>query len=226
MNVIDKTVLDQVTLVDTNDQVIGQMDKTEAHRGEGRLHRASSVYLFRKNPHTQKIESLFQQRSIYKIVGANQWGNAVCGNVRPGESYEDCAIRRLREELGVSNPSISTEHQYQYRKFGGMEDVYDFMYQAKCNDEFSENEIDHVFVSWYDGVVEPNPQEAQDYLWIEWFDLLEKVKALSLTEYKPGGENIIVKSNRGEKTININPWTLIMLEKKELVQKIGDFLSE
>lgn len=35
------------------------------------------------------------------IVGAGQWANTCYGNVRPGESYLECAWRRLCEELGI-----------------------------------------------------------------------------------------------------------------------------
>ena len=97
-----QTVLDQVTLVDEHDHQIGVMDKVEAHRGDGKRHRASSVFLFNKNG-----ELLIQQRSKKKIVGALQWGNTCCGNVRPGESCEECALRRLREGLGITTATIN-----------------------------------------------------------------------------------------------------------------------
>lgn len=145
---------DQVTLVDEQDQVIGSMDKIEAHRGEGKLHRASSVFLFRKNSQGNS-ELLIQQRSNKKIVGAGQWANTVCGNVWPDESYEACARRRLQFELGI-------EEKIE------LQDVVTFRYQAKCNEEFSENEIVHIFVGWFEGEVSPNPDEVFTTQWIAW----------------------------------------------------------
>lgn len=141
------SVLDQVILVDAEDRQIGVMDKVAAHRGEAVLHRAISVFLF-----NDRNELLIQQRSHKKIVGAGQWANTCCGNVRPGESYEDCARRRLREELGITPVTIQSVHKFQYF--------------TRCNEEFSEREIDTVFVGRYDGAVKPNPDEVQDYKWM------------------------------------------------------------
>ncbi|HSW90107.1 MAG TPA: isopentenyl-diphosphate Delta-isomerase [Patescibacteria group bacterium] len=145
--------LDQVILVDENDAEIGVMDKIEAHRGKGKLHRASSVFLFNKNG-----ELLLQQRSSKKIVGALQWANTCCGNVRPGESYEECAVRRLREELGITNVVLDPVHK--------------FIYQVQCNKAFSEYEMDTVFVGKYDGEVKPNPEEVANFKWIAWEEFI------------------------------------------------------
>lgn len=145
---------DQVTLITEQDEVIGTMDKIEAHRGDGKLHRASSVFLFKKSEDGE-VELLVQQRSDKKIVGAGQWANTVCGNVWPEESYEACAKRRLRFELGIEEA-------------GELKDVTTFRYQAKCNEEFSENEIVHIFAGWFDGEVKPNPDEVADTQWVKW----------------------------------------------------------
>lgn len=159
---------DLVTLVTEQDVVLGSMDKIEAHRGEGKLHRASSVFLFRNSQATGHIEFLIQKRSEKKIVGAGQWANTVCGNVWPDESYEACARRRLSFELGITDESLK------------LQDAEMFRYQAKCNEEFSENEIVHIFVGWYDGGVNPNVDEVADWRWAKWED------ARSLKEIETG----------------------------------------
>jgi len=147
---------DQVILVDELDHEIGVMDKIEAHRGAGKLHRASSVFLF-----NGEGKLLIQQRSSKKIVGAGQWANNCCGNVRPGESYFDCAIRRLREELGIADTKLNV--------------VTKFVYQTQCNEEFSEYEMDTVFVGHYDGDMRPNPDEVSEVKWIDFDDLLQQL---------------------------------------------------
>lgn len=153
--------LDQVILVDELDRELGVIDKIEAHRGEGKLHRAISVFLFNKE---RKL--LIQQRSEKKIVGSGQWANTCCGNVRPGESYLDCAHRRLREELGI----IIGRDESLTR----LQEVTKFLYQTKCNDEFSEHEMDTVFVGRFDGEVYPNPDEVQATKWIKFKELLNQ----------------------------------------------------
>ena len=154
MNKTKQIMFDQVTIVDKNDQVLGAIDKIEAHRGEGVLHRAISVFLFRKR--ADKTELLIQQRSDKKIVGAGQWANTVCGNVRPTENYLECARRRLREELGIIDPELALQPGTK------------FQYQVVCNAEFSENELDQIFIGWYDGEVVPNPEEVQGFEWLGW----------------------------------------------------------
>jgi isopentenyl-diphosphate Delta-isomerase len=184
--------LDQVILVDENDQEIGVMDKVEAHRGEGLLHRAISVYLFRKKG--QDIELLVQQRSSKKIVGAGQWANTVCGNVRPGETRIECAHRRLKEELGIHQAHIIP--------------LYTFTYQVRCNDQFSEHEIDQVFVGVFDGEINVNPDEAQQIDWIEWQALAGHTIG---NEY--GGKKLA-------------PWFIWMLHDEALVKQLQHFVGE
>jgi len=148
--------LDQVILVTADDQPIGTMDKVGAHRGQAQRHRAISVYLF-----NSQDELLIQQRSAQKIVGAGQWANTCCGNLRPGESYENCARRRLREELGITQVKLKP--------------IYKFEYQVQCNAEFSEWEMDQVFVGRYDGKVQPVTNEVGDIQWVKIDDLLTQI---------------------------------------------------
>lgn len=175
--------LDQVILVDEQDREIGVMDKIEAHRGEAKLHRAISTFLF-----NDKGELLIQRRSHKKIVGALQWANTCCGNVWPGESYEECAYRRLKVELGITQAHI--------------EPVYKFHYFAKANEEFSEREMDTVFMGRYKGEVTPNPDEVSDYKWISFSELL--------TEY--------------EQT-KYAPWFQIMMKNPEIVVIASTYIT-
>lgn len=200
-----KTKLDKVTLVDANDNVIGQMDKIQAHQGKGQLHRAISVYLFRRNK--DKIEVLIQQRSIGKIVGAFQWANTVCGNVWPQETYQECALRRLRYELGIKDAQITP--------------LLKFQYSVKCNDEFSENEIDQIFVGFYDGDIQPNPDEVQDYLWVDWQNLLNKLPDAKPIEF--GGLQLSIKHQASG--INLAPWFVIMLVNKKVVESLIKYIG-
>ena len=141
-----------VTLVNSSDQIQGYMDKHQAHEGEAQLHRAASVFLF-----DDQDRLLVQQRSQFKIVAPNQWANTVCGNVLKGESYEDCAYRRLRQELGITTADIKP--------------VYKFQYQVECNDKYGENEIDQVFLGRCSELPTPNPQEVRKTDWLSFSKL-------------------------------------------------------
>jgi len=192
--------LDQVILVNEQDEPIGVMDKVAAHRGTGKLHRAISVYLFRKlkiKNQGLRIEILLQQRSQAKFTAPLEWANTVCGNVRPGETYLECAQRRLREELGIIKlRNLKTKQ---------LTPLYKFQYQVKCNEEFSENEIDQVFVGFYDEEITPNPEEVKTTKWIEWNKL--SIDHCSLK-------------------IVFAPWFVWMLNDKKLIKKINQYLRD
>ncbi len=160
---------DLVTLVNEQDEVVGQMDKIEAHRGSGVLHRAISVFLFDTSG-----KVLLQQRSKKKIVGALQWANTCCGNVRPDETHLECAHRRLKEELGIIGNNIENGIGRGEVPLA-LHQVTRFQYQVRCNEEFSENEIDTVYVGRYDGTVTPNPDEVAEYTWMPWDEFVNAV---------------------------------------------------
>jgi isopentenyl-diphosphate delta-isomerase len=150
-------ISDQVIIVNDADQQIGVMDKVEAHRGEGVLHRASSVFL-----QNNKGEWLIQKRSQNKFTCPGWWANTCCGNLQPGESYEECAVRRLKQELGIEKVQLHF--------------VDKFMYFARCDEEFCEREIDSVYRGVYEGPVIPNPVEVEAYRWISSQDLLQELE--------------------------------------------------
>jgi len=206
-------LLDSVILVDEFDHPIGTLDKYEAHRHGAKLHRAVSVYLFRINPVTDQVELLVQQRSAQKIVGAGLWANTVCGNVRPGESYRDCAERRLREELWIPDWKVPTF---------SIESVYKFQYFVPCTPEFSEREMDCVFVGFWSKkspefeqkkVVQPteivhNPSEVQATKWIDFHELVSAAKREdwnSQSMQSPVWENLALA-----------PWFIWMLRDMQL----------
>lgn len=192
--------LDKVILVDNQDNIIGEMDKVEAHKGNGKLHRAISVYLFKKNENGTQL--LIQQRSEQKIVGQGLWANTVCGNVRPIENYQQCAIRRLREEVGITKVDINP--------------LIKFQYQVKCNEKFSENEIDQIFVGFYNGKVDPNLAEVQDYKWINWHELLDSLEQAKTIDF--GG----LKIRNG---LELAPWFVIMLKRNDITTSINEFIK-
>lgn len=133
---------DIVVLVDENDDPVGEMEKMEAHE-RGLLHRAISVFIF-----DPKGNMLMQQRAPVKYHGALLWSNTCCSHPVPGESPADAAARRLNEEMGVLTK---------------LEPMFSFTYRAEVENGLIENEFDHVFAGIYEGDVQPDPNEVQDY---------------------------------------------------------------
>lgn len=161
-------------LVNSQDRLVGYMDKVAVHRGDALRHRAISVFLF-----NSEGKLLIQQRSVKKIVGALQWANTCCGNVLKGENRKQCAKRRLREELGITGVSLQKIGQFEYH--------------TRCNDEFSEWEVDGVYVGTYEGSVVPNPQEVQATEWVDPKKFYADVLSGDTT-YAPWVREIILKT--------------------------------
>lgn len=156
-----------VVLVDKENKEIGREEKILAHR-KNLLHRAFSVFIFRKNP---QLELLIQQRALNKYHSQGLWTNSCCSHPRWGEPIINAGVRRLNEELGM------TAH---------LQDLGWFHYNAHFNDGLSENEIDHVLVGFIHPELEinPNPAEIHALRWVTLECLLEEYAA-DPTQFTP-----------------------------------------
>lgn len=152
----------RVVLVDEEDNEIGTEDILIAHQGMGKKHRALSVILYRKVD--GKIELLMQKRSQNKPVFKGLWSNTCCTNLRPGDTYIERAVSRLKEEVGIEirSDKLKTLYRFSY-------EVLDFINSGWC-----ENEVDTVIVGEWDPSTSSgqvgmklNPAEAEDAKWME-----------------------------------------------------------
>jgi isopentenyl-diphosphate Delta-isomerase len=150
------TVAKDVILVNETDQVIGAMEKIEAHR-KGLLHRAFSVFIF-----NSKGEMLLQQRARNKYHSADLWTNACCSHPAPGESTLKAAEQRLLEEMGFTTP---------------LQKVFQFTYKTEFDNGLTENEYDHVFAGTWDGLIAPQKDEVSDYC----FKTMHEIQSSLLT---------------------------------------------
>lgn len=136
---------EQVVLVNPQDEIIGLMEKQQAHVN-GLLHRAFSVFLFNTSG-----EMLLQKRASGKYHSPNQWTNAVCSHPRIDESYIEGAKRRLKEELGIETDITEKFH---------------FLYKAGVGQDLWEHELDHVFVGNYEGDFNLDENEVSEVRYI------------------------------------------------------------
>ena len=148
-------MMEHVILVDQDDTAIGTMEKLEAHR-KGVLHRAFSILLF-----NSKGELLLQKRSRLKYHSSGLWTNTCCSHPLPDEPMEQATHRKLKQEMGID---LQTEFAYK------------FIYQATMDKGLIEHECDHVYIGTFDGIPKINPEEVEDWKFIEMISLRADIK--------------------------------------------------
>jgi isopentenyl-diphosphate delta-isomerase len=201
-----------VTLVDEQGKAVGGEDVFKAHQYPLQLHSAASVWIFNQG------QVLLQQRSIKKITAANWWANTICGNVKPDESPQECAYRRLKEELNFPIDFISITSSYS------------FVYKAYINQEFGEYEFDHVFIGTLTDasapLPQPNPEEVQATVWVDFAELKNWALALdfpSTTQSLTLSDEELKQQTKPQpftfegNSYQIGPWTIFMLRDERLV---------
>ena len=91
--------------VDGHLQPVGKM---EVHR-LGLRHKAVSVFV------TDGSKVLIQRRALTKYHTPGLWANTCCTHPRWDEDAADCAVRRLREELGITGLFPAFADRVEYR---------------------------------------------------------------------------------------------------------------
>ena len=147
---------DMLILVDSSDNEIGFLSKSECHMGSGRLHRAFSVFIFNSSG-----EVLIQKRSSHKELWGLHWSNSCCSHPRKNENIESAVNRRLAEELTIQCP---------------VHFLYKFTYQEHFENVGSENELCYVYVGLFDGEIKENPNEVAEYRFISSKKLDQEIK--------------------------------------------------
>jgi isopentenyl-diphosphate delta-isomerase len=142
-------------LVDDNDNEIGTDTRENCHAGKGKRHRAYTALIF----HDGKM--LLQRRSSKKLLWPRAWDVSFTSHVYPGESYQQAASRRAREELGAN--------------VGVLKDVYSFVYFA-LQGKNAENEFCRVLVGDFNGKVAPSREEIMATRWARVSDVASDLR--------------------------------------------------
>lgn len=151
-------------LVDENDNEIGNLSKEQCHDGQGRLHRAFSLFIFNQNG-----EVLLQQRSEQKRLWPLYWSNACCSHPRRGENMADAVNRRLHQELGLTSE---------------LNFLYKFIYQARYDELGSEHELCWVYVGRSRNPVVVNANEIADWRYVS-VEQLDRELATEPEQFTP-----------------------------------------
>ena len=147
--------MEQVILVDEYDNELSTEEKQKAHV-DARLHRAFSIYIF-----NSKGQLLVHQRAKTKYHCAGLWANTCCSHPRPDENLFKAAHRRLKQEMGLS---------------AGLKKVMSFIYKIRFDNGLTEHEYLHVLIGKTDQDPKPNPEEVEDWKWVNLEDLKKDIK--------------------------------------------------
>jgi isopentenyl-diphosphate Delta-isomerase len=132
------------------------LGKLEVHQ-RGLRHKAVSVFVL-DGPRV-----LIQQRAAGKYHTPGLWANTCCTHPRWEEDPATCAVRRLREELGITGL---------YPAFAGRVE-----YRADVGSGLIEHELVDIFVAEApaDLRIQLNPSEVQAVRWVNLYDLSAEV---------------------------------------------------
>lgn len=138
------------------DETLTPVEKLEVHQ-RGLRHKAVSVFVMRGD------QVLIQQRAMCKYHTPGLWANTCCTHPNWDETPENCAIRRLDDELGIKNLDVEYRGQVEYRA-----DVGGGLTEHELVDMFrAEAPSDFQFT--------PNPDEVMNTRWISAYDLTKEV---------------------------------------------------
>jgi isopentenyl-diphosphate delta-isomerase len=139
--------------IDGRLQPVGKM---EVHR-RGLRHKAVSVFV------TDGPRVLIQQRALSKYHTPGLWANTCCTHPRWDEDPAACAVRRLREELGITGLFPAFVDRVEYR--------------ANVGAGLTEHELVDIFVAPAGpGLpLSPDPDEVAATRWVDLYDLSAEV---------------------------------------------------
>lgn len=99
---------ERVTVVDARNCVVGSALRREM-RADNLPHRATYVLVF-----NSKRELFVQKRTMTKDVFPGYDDAAAGGVVLAGESYLECAVRELEEEMGIRGAALETLFEFYF----------------------------------------------------------------------------------------------------------------
>jgi 16S rRNA (adenine1518-N6/adenine1519-N6)-dimethyltransferase len=136
-------------VVDSEDRVVDCLPREEVHARFLR-HRSAHILLFNR-----RGEVFLQRRAPWKDINPGVWDSSAAGHVDSGEEYAACALRELREELGVEAELV---------RVGKLE---------PCS--ATGNEFIEVFTGQHEGPFFPNAWEIEGTGFFSWSRVREWV---------------------------------------------------
>ncbi len=157
-----------VLLCSEDGTILKAADRQETHSGTGLLHRAFSVFVFRRNGQELLIQKRSQEKKLFPLL----WANTCCSHLQEDETIGKAGEQRLREEFGFSCP-LTEGPSFVYRAEDpgkrGTEYEYDTILVGNLTEEVTPF---------------PNPKEIAEWKWVSLERLKEDMRRAPL-EYAP-----------------------------------------
>ncbi len=133
------------------------VEKLEVHQ-KGLRHKAVSIFVM----DGQNV--LIQRRAAGKYHSGGLWANTCCTHPMWGEAPEDCAVRRMREELGICGLYPAYADRLEYR--------------ADVGSGLTEHEVVDVYLAYVkpSTTITLDPEEVSEVRWVGLYDLAAEVK--------------------------------------------------
>ncbi|MBI3877031.1 MAG: NUDIX domain-containing protein [Verrucomicrobia bacterium] len=129
-------------VVNDRDKVIGRQTRAEVHR-LGLKHRAVHVLVL-----NAKGQIYLQKRSHQKDTFPGAWDSSASGHLNSGENYDACAVRELREEIGVV--CKETPHRlFKVEACAATGQEFVWVYRLQYNGPFKTNSDEVEFGSFF-----------------------------------------------------------------------------
>lgn len=138
-----------VVLVDEDGNPTGSVEKFAVHGTDTPLHLAFSCHLY-----NERGQVLVTRRALSKLTWPGVWTNSFCGHPAPGEMLDDTIARRAQVELGITVSNIEPL-------------LPGFRYRAVDASGIVENEICPVFRATTSDEIAANPDEVEEWHWVD-----------------------------------------------------------
>lgn len=138
------------------DGTLTPVEKLRVHE-LGLRHKAVSVFLLAGD------DILIQRRALGKYHTPGLWANTCCTHPLWDEPVDICAQRRLEQELGITNVTLTFRDTIEYR--------------ADVGGGLTEHEVVSLFVGSVERTLplDPNPNEVAETAWMSLSDLRAKI---------------------------------------------------
>ncbi|WP_433473092.1 isopentenyl-diphosphate Delta-isomerase [Spirillospora sp. CA-142024] len=149
--------VEEIVLLNADDEAVGTAPKSDSHHSDTPYHLAFSCYVV-----DTEGRVLITRRALDKRTFPGVWTGSCCGHPGPGEKLRDAVLRRLRDELGIPDASLTSV-------------LPRFRYRAVAEDGTVEHERCPVVRATVpaDEAVRPNPDEVEQAEWWTWERCLE-----------------------------------------------------